>query len=303
MPKNEQPKPRITLKSMTGFGCGMAKEGEWSVRCEIRTVNHRGREIKCRLPRDFSPLEIEIQNIVQKVFHRGRIEVSVWDEKKAGTVTNVTFHSEIAVKLLEQLEKFASRFESISAEIRLGEFFLLRELFEFHENPNIGTVKILLLKALKIAAHDVGKAREAEGKNICFSLQKSLKKIHRFVVSLSEREKKSGRERFLKLNNRIKEIVCEVSVDNSRIAQEAALLAEKSDIIEEIERMESHCHYFKRQFVAKESVGRKLNFVCQEMLRESNTIASKCWDGKGVEIAIELRAEIERMREQVQNIE
>jgi uncharacterized protein (TIGR00255 family) len=293
-----------SLQSMTGFGRSFVEENNVALTCEIRSVNHRGLDVKMRLPRELASCESDFIHLVQQHFSRGRIDISLTLSHQFAGHKKVSFDAASAGAIVDALLDFGQTRPSLNADLRLSDLLYLRELFVIEEADDLSDeVKPLALHALEQALTDLLQARQEEGENLYLPITASITSCESIVADLRTLTQNAPKQHFDQLSQRIKDLVAQQGIDPVRLAQEAAYLADKSDVSEELERLLAHFKHFKSLCLGEKASGRKLDFLCQEMFREANTIGSKCADAASSYRVVELKAEVERLREQVQNIE
>lgn len=295
------------IKSMTGSGHAQGTCEELSFDVALKSVNSRGLDIVIRLPKEFLWLEADFYAVASKKIKRGRLEITVNYEASQSALSSVlVFNEEQAEKLLAQLLKFSKKFPEIKAEISLGQLALINNIVEkVPLNTPRENLKIPALKALEQALLELVKARAFEGHNLSLVLKSGLETCVKLIGEIKARADNDVKNRFLAISIRVKELFSNISLDVNadRLLQECALLAERADFKEEVDRLIAHCEHFVKLCDDPEPKGRRLDFLCQEMLRESSTLLTKAFEHAVMASAIELKAEIERLREQVQNIE
>lgn len=294
---------KFKLQSMTGFGRGVYEKDGLLCICEIRSVNLRGLDVKLRLPKELFSFETDYIKKVQKLFSRGRIDIHITINNKLGQQRKINFNTQAASNLVSEINDFCKNKNEIDPTIRAGDLLYLNELFTIEDILDLSSIiKPIAEKSINIALKDLLSARITEGKNIFPAIFKSLADCKNMVTKLKKQLHKIPAEHYNLLRQRITELITEQGIDHVRIVQEAAFLADKSDVAEEIERLQAHFKHFYSLCTIKSS-GRKLDFLCQEMFRESNTIGSKCSNATSAHLVVDIKAEIERLREQVQNVE
>ncbi len=291
------------IRSMTGFGRGHYEGNGYRITCEAKGVNHRYLEIQFRMPRKYHTLEDRIKEVVKQIFNRGRVELSISIEKMGLPNHSIKLDKEIAMIYYNKLNELAD-YLNISHDIRLIDLFRLPEVFNMEDQEDdIEILWDVLEKALVEALEMKNMMRLREGAN----LSKDIKYRNRVIFELVEKlEKKSpevAAEHLKKIKRRIEEVILTDIVDEQRILLEAAVFAEKSNITEEIVRLFSHIEFLDELMEQDEPVGRKCDFLLQEMFREINTIGSKASDLDMNRIVVDVKSELEKIREQVQNIE
>lgn len=291
------------LQSMTGFGRAEAQTEAWQVAVEVNTVNHRYIDISVRLPRRYIALEHRIRKLVKERFSRGRFEVNFSitsiDGRGRRLVADEGLASE-AVRLLRKLEADHGLTGGIDVNTLLG----LREILRVEEGEeDLDELWEILMPALTEALDALSSMRAAEGEALGADIASRLEAMRKLAGELSGRLPEVQAEHRAALEERIENLLSDVPVDPQRLAQEVAYLADKSDVSEEVTRLESHLKQLEGLLEAEEPVGRKIDFVIQEMNREVNTVSSKVSDLEVARLVIELKSEQEKIREQVQNVE
>lgn len=289
---------------MTGFGSSVVwvEAGRASLTCELRSVNQKSLEIKLRLPAALSALEGPASAQLRAAFSRGRIDAFVRIDTDGDPAPRVVLDEPVARQLLAQLRAFATR-EGLDAGISVRDLLVRPEIFRAPDLEACppGVWQAPLERALRAAADDLLASRDAEGKGLQADLSQHLAACARLVEGLALRTASAPQRLRERLQQRIAELGSELSPE--RLAQEVALLAERVDVSEELARLRLHLEHFQSLLCADEPVGRKLDFLCQELNREANTVGSKCADAGAAHLVVELKAAIERVREQVQNVE
>ena len=290
-------------RSMTGFGRGEASvDGRtWTV--EIKTVNHRFLDQRVVLPRGVSGLEEKVRKMIATRLDRGRVEVNIvlQGDTSAGVLLQVNM--DLARQYHRCLEEVKSTLE-LGGEVTIADMLGLRDLIS-HQEEGLDLEKewIVLKKALTPALDECDRMREQEGQTLKQDLRNRLQAFSRLVRTIESNVPDIVQGRTLELKARIEKLLTEVDLDPARLAQEAAFMADKADVTEEIVRLRSHIDQFETFLDSDEPVGRRLDFLLQEFLREVNTLASKISNGTIAHLGVEMKNEIEKLREQVQNIE
>jgi uncharacterized protein (TIGR00255 family) len=292
------------ISSMTGFGRGEAIEGNGTITVEVRSVNNRYLDVQIRSPRSLSALENRIRKAVQDRFARGRIDVFI--NRSSGDATSIRLVADhhLIGQYIEILNELKRRY-SLTGKIELSFIHALPDVITRQETQeDLESVWTLLVKALDRAMLGLQTMREDEGRALTediigriHAIDSMIKSVHARVPEIVEAAQK-------RMNDSLARILKEPP-EPARIAQEIAILAERTDVAEELTRLNSHLSQF-RDLVAittGEPVGRKLDFLIQEMGREVNTIASKAMDAEVSWSIVNVKAELEKVREQVQNIE
>ncbi|HKV47754.1 MAG TPA: YicC/YloC family endoribonuclease [Candidatus Acidoferrales bacterium] len=296
------------LRSMTGYAQAHALENGWSLRVSLRSVNHRFLDLHLRVPEGFEPLEPVMRKIVRERLRRGHVDLTVQYEMAGPSAVGV--NQEVAgayMRAVKDLrEKFAMRNEpDLAGILRLPG--VIGAPVASIENE-MERLEAAITKCLSDALDKLDKMREQEATHLREEMAARLSAMRNSVArmeKLAERVRPAFAKR---LETRLKELLGESPVDPARLAQEAAIAAERSDVAEELARLRSHVQQFEALLAGASDVGKKMDFLLQEMQREANTTLSKTpgSEGEGLEmtqIGLELKSEIEKLREQVQNIE
>ncbi len=288
---------------MTGSGHAHFVHEKLSFDLVVKSVNSRGLDISIRLPKEFAWLEADLYALASKNIKRGRLEISLsYDALARNVGGTLLFNEEQAQSLLEQLFKFADKFPTLKPEITLGQLAAMGNLLVEKVPPSpLESLKTPALAGLEKALVELIKARVFEGHQLSLVLKSSLLRCAILVNEIKDRADSDVKNRFVAISSRVKELFSNINPD--RLLQESALLAERADFKEEVDRLIAHCEHFVKLCNDPEPKGRRLDFLCQEMLRESSTLLTKAFEHAVMASTIELKAEIERLREQVQNIE
>jgi uncharacterized protein (TIGR00255 family) len=293
----------MVLQSMTAFGRGEAMADGYRFTVELRTLNHRFCDIRIKLPRKYTDFEEEIKRKLSSQFSRGRIEVNVVADEALDKVQHLTVDSELAEtykRLLLDLQNKLGLEASLSLDTLLH--FLDIFVFEEDEEGRAQAWKVLEA-ALDQSVEECIQMRKEEGSAIETDFTERLNQLETLSGEVESRTPIVVLDVRDRLQKRIEELLGQGELDESRLAQEVAILAEKSDITEEVIRLKSHIQQFRVLLKASGPRGRQLEFLLQEMHREINTIGSKANDVEIANKVIQIKTELERLREQVQNIE
>ena len=292
------------IKSMTGYGrAETILKGKRTV-AEIKSLNHRYLEVSLRLPPTLASLEMEIKKKIAKVFSRGKIEVSIRMDYN-GSPDKVT-GLDLNIPLIRSYYSLLCRIKqelNMKDEITLAMMAPFMDAFAAPEEDDIAAVWQLLEVVLDEAVVALTVMREKEGDVLCRDLRDRVATVARLLEVVGNRGPQALTAYQNRLRERIKELAVDMEIDESRLRQEIAIMAEKSDIMEEIVRLRSHIDQFNDMLQSDQAVGRKVDFLIQEMGREANTIGSKSSDAEISRHVIEIKSELARIREQVQNIE
>jgi uncharacterized protein (TIGR00255 family) len=298
------------LISMTGFGRGEAIEDSGTgatttVTVEVRSVNSRFIEISVRLPRTLSERELEVRELVRKSLERGKISVSITIDRQGADAIPMTINEPAAKAYFILLDKLRTM-TGLTAEIQLRDLTSFGEIFQAEDNSNalVQQEWALVQKALVQAIESLNAMRKQEGGELERDLRMRLKNMEERIGEVEKQAQNVAAEEFKKLKERVIELTKDINVLNDqRLELEIALLAERLDVTEEIVRFRSHVKFFYEAMEAPEPAGRKLNFILQEMNRETNTIGSKTNQSDVAHHVVFVKQELEKIREQVQNIE
>lgn len=291
------------IRSMTGFGRAELAEAGYQVTCEIRGVNHRFFDFNLRIPRRYASLEDKVREIVKGAVARGRIDVSMNIVKTADLSRELKVDNALAMTYYKSLKDLAD-FLHLSPDFRVTDVFRMPEVFSLEEaEESLETLWKVMEVAVNQALGELVAMREREGQALTVDILERTASVLASTEAIEERSPQVVKEYAERLKKRIADIAADVNVDEARVAQEVVVFADRSSITEEIVRLKSHCGQMKSLFQSSEAVGRKADFLVQEMFREVNTIASKANDLVISQTAVDLKAELEKIREQLQNIE
>ncbi len=291
------------IRSMTGFGSETLIRNGKSLTVEIRSVNHRYCEINIKLPKKLYFLENGIRNQLKQKLLRGKVEVFVQYQQADGLDANISYNKPLAERYLAELLKMSQEL-FLENDLSVSSFLTLPDLFRAEEEDEAEEfLEELALAATEAAANKVVVARELEGSLLQADILKKTEEIRALVSLLPELEKRSVELYRQRLKERLSELLQTENIDESRIVMETALMADKLSIDEEIVRLRGHLVHLQEVLREESGIGKKLDFIVQEMNRETNTIASKSADMEIKNITINLKNSIEKIREQVQNIE
>lgn len=290
-------------KSMTGFGRAEAEGNGFQVVCEIKSVNHRYLDLSFRLSRRYTCLEERIRDTVRQYVVRGRVEVYLNVDRKEERSRNIKVDNLLALAYYNSLKDLAN-YLSLSPDFTVIDLFRLPEVFSVEEEEeDVELVWQIMEDVLVKALGSLDEMRRREGQALVGDILSRNRRVREMVDELEERAPQVIVEYRDKLRKRINELCDGIEIDENRLAGEIAFFADRASVAEEIVRLRSHCEQMEMLLAADESVGRKSDFLIQEMMREINTIAAKGNDLKISRLAVEVKAELEKMREQVQNLE
>lgn len=291
------------LRSMTGFGRERAAFEEREILVEIRSVNHRFYEFTARTPRAYGYLDEKLKSLLGGKITRGKVEVSVYIYNKEGVNADITVNKEIAHGYLDALRAAAPELE-VEDDLKLSDIMRLPDLFTVVKTQeNEEQVWEQVKQTAESALEKFVEMREVEGVKMHDDIASRLGFIEQMVKSVEERSPKVNDLYREKLCAKLTELLKDRNIDDSRVLTEAAIFSEKTAVDEETVRLHSHIAQFRTLINSSEPVGRKLDFLVQEMNREVNTTGSKCSDLEITKTVVDLKSEIEKIREQIQNVE
>lgn len=294
------------IKSMTGYGRSESVVGDRKYVVEIKSLNHRYLEISLRLPPPLFSLELDIKKKMGEQFSRGRIEAIIRVDFNMGEKGEATYNLN-----LPSIRNYYEMLLKLKQELNLKDDITLQTLITFRDayiqsEPDLD-MPVIWMELGKVLDEAIGAMREMrarEGENLCRDLTLRIESIERSLETVSLRAPQVVLEYQKRVTERIRELTEGGGiVDEIRLNQEVAIMAEKSDMTEEIIRLSSHIHQFSDLIKSDDAVGRKIDFLIQEMVREVNTIGSKSGDLEISRNMVEMKSELAKLREQVQNIE
>ena len=291
------------IKSMTGFGRCEAVTDECKVSVEIKAVNHRYLDLSIKMPKKFNYFEAAMRTLLKDYIQRGKVDVFITYEDYTEDQVSLKYNSTLAAEYMKNFEKMAEQFGleddvTVSMLSRCPEVLTMEQVPEDEEH-----MWAMLQEVLKGAAENFVETRLREGENLKNDLIGKLDHMLSMVDFIEERSPKILEEYRQRLGDKVRELLQNSTIDESRILTEVTVFADKICVDEETVRLRSHIEGMKKELLAGGSVGRKLDFIAQEMNRESNTILSKSNDLEISDQGILLKTEIEKVREQIQNIE
>lgn len=291
------------IRSMTGFGrCEDTIDGR-DIIVEIKSVNHRYFEFSSRISRGYGFLDEKLKSYLQNRLSRGKVDVFVSIETLEDTDAQVLVNHSLAAGYVAALRELAQRYQ-LRDDISVGVVSRYPDIFTVHKAPEDEdviwqAVQSVADRALVSLIH----MREAEGERLKADVLQRTQTILQIVGQIEERSPRTVQEYQQKLRQRLDEMLGDANIDEQRILTEAAVFADKVAVAEETVRLRSHFGQCVKMLDSNEAVGRKLDFIVQEMNREANTIGSKCVDSQIAYMVVDIKAEIEKIREQIQNIE
>ena len=290
------------IKSMTGFGKSSLINEQREYQMEIKSVNHRYLDISVKMPRQLSYLEETIKKEISSKVKRGKIEVYITFQDKSQDGKKIILNKELAKAYIEQLKELAIETE-ISTEINVIEIANLPDVFSVQANQEDEKIKQEIIELTDEALNKLIEMRRFEGARIAEDLQKRINEIKEKIIKISSISTGLIQDYIVKLEKRVKELLKSGEVDETRLAQEVVIYADKCSIEEEVTRLKSHANQFEQMLKEDIAIGKKLDFLVQEMNREINTIASKANQLDIINDVVDVKTELENIREQIQNIE
>jgi uncharacterized protein (TIGR00255 family) len=291
------------LKSMTGYGRGEGESSLGKVLVESRSVNHRYSDINIRLPKRLAVFESRIKEMIRSQVSRGKIDVSVKLDALGGEKVQLQVDSNLAEQYFQALLSLKDKFQ-LKGEITLDLLAGAKDLISVKEEPgDIEPYWQEIASILKRSLQEMGEMKSSEGDTLAKDIQKRLERITQELKEIKGQFSSHFEVYRVRFREKLQSLLGGIEVDPYRFQQEMAMLAERTDITEEIVRAESHLSQFALLMNGKESVGRKMDFLLQEIHREVNTVSAKVNDAEISQKVVEIKSELEKIREQVQNIE
>jgi uncharacterized protein (TIGR00255 family) len=288
---------------MTGYGRGEASFSDRSIVIELRSVNNRYLDCSVRLPRSCSFAEEGIKTRVKAATSRGKVDVFVTVDTAQSDDVTVSVNEALAQHYLDAFALLADRF-SLENDIAVSDLTRFPDVLKLEKVPeDQETLANELYSVLDLALADYDRMRQAEGAKLEVDLLEKLSNLEQMLLQVEQRSPQTVKEYREKLLSKLQEVLNNTQIDESRILTEAAIFADKVAVDEETVRLHSHIAQFRDLLAGGGIVGRKIDFLIQEMNRETNTIGSKCTDLAISHIVVDMKSEIEKLREQVQNLE
>jgi len=290
------------IKSMTGYGVGRVKEKNGACLVEIKSLNNKYCDINIK--NNFQSLEIEqkIERLIKDRVSRGKVNILIKIEDYGLTEEKIVLNEDVADSCYKTLKTLKEKYK-IKDEISIDSMLRFKDIFKIVKEEEAAKIGTLIKGALNIALDSLLKMREKEGKVLIADIRKRLRKIQKLIDKIKKYSKLSLTDYKDNFLTKIKDLTDGLKVDEGRIELEAAIFAEKTDITEEIVRLKSHLIQFDDLLNSEESVGRKMDFLNQEINREINTIGSKTNDVEVTSLVVLVKSELEKIREQSRNIE
>ena len=289
------------MKSMTGYGKSEVETKYGKLVVETRSENHRFLDIKFQLPDSTLSIENQLSETVKNSILRGKIRVTVSLESPKNNSSSINL--ELAKKTKKNIDLLKKEL-GIKEETRLEHFLMIREIFAGDTKQSLSKEEIAVIdKTVSESIKKLDQSRSSEGRKLGKDIRQRLKTIEKLTVTIKSKRKDFIKNTSLKLQERIEKLLEDTKIDEERLYQETAYLAERSDITEELVRLKAHISKFRETCGKNRSIGKELDFLLQEMNREAGTISAKSKDAEISHCIIDLRSEMEKIREQVQNIE
>ena len=290
------------MRSMTGCGSGKVQKDGWEVTVDLKTVNHRFFDIGMRLPRNLSFLEQTIRDCLGRKISRGHADVFLTVNRTGDSAVNVDCDEDLAARYLDAAVRIANK-TGVENDMTVSRLMKMEGVLTLNEQEmNEELVSSICAEATVIATDQLIQMREREGAHLKEDLKIHLDEADALRTKIMVRAPKIVVEYREKLEIRLKSMLTD-TVEPQRLAQEVAIIADRCAIDEELSRLDSHIRQMRKYLESKEEIGKKMDFLIQEMNREANTIGSKASDAAVAQYVVDLKSEIEKLREQIQNVE
>ena len=290
------------IKSMTGFGRTKYENDGRIYTVEIKSVNHKYSDINIRLPRFLNYMEDKIRKTISSTISRGKIDVFISFENYSDKGTNIKINRELAKQYLKELKELADE-TGIDFRLNIVDVSKFPEILKIEDDENEEIIEEEVLTAVKEALERFLNMRETEGKKLVEDISDRIISINNKVNGIEKYSENLVQDYISRLETRVNELLKETVVDESRIAQEIVIFSDKSSIEEELTRLKSHLEQFMNLLKQSSPIGKKMDFLVQEINRETNTIGSKANCLDITNLVVEIKTEVENIREQIQNIE
>lgn len=290
------------IKSMTGFGRGKYENGGRTYTVEIKSVNHKYSDINVRLPRFLNSVEDKIRKRVAEVISRGKIDIFVTFENYSSQGTTIRINKELAKEYIKELKSLADEAD-LKFDLNVIDVSKFPEILKLEDEDNEELIEQELMIALDDALEKFVSMREIEGQKLIEDIERRIYLIQNKVNEITKFSSTLVEEYMAKLQTRINELLAPGTVDEARLMQEIVIFSDKSSIEEELTRLKSHISQFLELIKQSSPIGKKIDFLIQEINREVNTIGSKANSLDITNKVIEIKTEVENIREQIQNIE
>jgi uncharacterized protein (TIGR00255 family) len=289
--------------SMTGFGRGEASAAGLNIQCDIKSVNHRFLEVNVRLPKEYAVLEPEVRDAVSKLLSRGRVDCFLTVSAPASVTTDVQIDEQMARKYLEAFQRLQKK-TKLTGELTIDNLLGQPGVVRLVERPaDLERVRTLAKRALKKAVTGLVSMRKTEGKALQTDLRTRTERLNKLVSKVEKQAGAVHDSLKAKMRSRLDDLTSKGEIDPGRFEQEAAVLAMKMDVAEELTRLAAHLAQIDLILTKGGVVGRKLDFLLQEANREITTCGNKVQGMKVSPLVVDIKAELEKIREQIQNVE
>lgn len=291
------------ILSMTGYGKGTASNAKWQADVEVKSINSRYLEVFLKFPPILTNKEYELRELIKTKIKRGKLNLSIQVKKNRFDDETVVL-DEPRLKNYMALIKKVKKSAKITEKIKLEHLLSSRDIFTSSVEEIDDSDFEIIKKSISLSLDSLIKMKKNEGSELEKDLKKRIKSIEKYLQFIEKEAQPSVGEHFLKYKEKVKNLIDEnVNINNDKLETELAMMAERADITEECVRLRSHLKFFVDSLNKEEDPGRKLNFLCQEMNREANTISAKTISTTITHNSVYIKEEIERIREQIQNIE
>ncbi len=291
------------IKSMTGFGRGEILKEDLKITVEMKAVNHRYFDVNIRMPRNLNVFEAQVRNILKRYIERGKIDVFISLEDYAQSTVSLRYNAALAQQYYDSHQMIAQQF-GMENDLRPSNLGRCPEVIVLEEHgPDESRLWETLKEALETACRGFVEARKTEGAHLKEDILLKLSGMEKNVLEVEKRYPQIVEDYAKRIREKVTELIGDSQIDESRLAAELVIFSDKLCTDEETVRLKSHIAAMRKELEGGGAVGRKLDFIAQEMNREANTILSKANDLATSQTAIELKTDIEKVREQIQNIE
>lgn len=291
------------IKSMTGFGVGDAETADFKVHIEVKAVNQRFLETNYHMPYSMNMFENQLTKKIKEYASRGKLDINIRFQDLRDKAVTIKVDKGLVAAYGQALQEISSQLE-LSAPVTAAQIASYPDVLKLNEeNADLEAAQPVLMQAMEQALESFVAMREAEGQNIQRDLLARIATLENFVGELEKLAPEIVAAYRQRLENLLREYLAKEDIEESRIIQEVALFTDKVNYTEETVRLRSHFDQFRQIITAGEPVGRKLDFLIQEMNREINTVASKANSAGAAQFVVDVKSEIEKIREQIQNIE
>jgi uncharacterized protein (TIGR00255 family) len=291
------------ILSMTGYGKGTASNGKWQADVEVKSINSRYLEVFLKYPPLLANKEYELRELIKSIIRRGKLNLSI-QIKKNGFEDEAVSLDESRLKNYLALIKKIKKSAKITDKIKLDHILMSRDIFSASVEEISESDFEVIKKSILLSLDSLMQMKKNEGNELEKDLKKRIKSIEKYLDLIEKDAQPSVGEHFAKYKEKVQNLLEDnANINNDRVETELAMMAERADITEECVRLRSHIKFLLSSVDKEEDPGRKLNFLCQEMNREANTISAKTLSTAITHNSVHIKEEIERIREQIQNIE